>query len=54
MDYFNSDIFEWEPFIEKSTLKIEYQTEKFEKNIEGKSLRIQSSETENMNLNVSI
>ena len=32
-DYFNSDIFKWEPFIESTNMKFEYETIKDENNI---------------------
>lgn len=38
-DYFNSDNFKWEPFIESSHLKIEYETI-LDNGVVGKNIKI--------------
>jgi vacuolar protein sorting-associated protein 13A/C len=52
--YFNSDIFHWEPFLEKSTLRIEYSTTENEFGVKGKVVKLATREDTPFNINVSM
>lgn len=51
-DYFNSDNFKWEPFIESSHLKIEYETI-LDNGVVGKNIKIINPQ-KTLNINFSI
>ena len=51
--YFNSDIFKWEPFIEKTHLIINYKT-KMENGVLGKLMTFSNPEDQEFNINISI
>lgn len=53
VDYFNSDIFKWEPFLESSHLKLEYETLVDENGISGKNIRLLNPNKQ-FNVNISI
>ena len=42
--YFNSENFHWEPFIEKTTLRIEFQTLLSPNGVTGKQIRVLNRE----------
>ena len=53
IDYFNSDIFKWEPFLEKTVLRLEYSTI-INEGVIGKNIKIVNTEQYPLNINVSI